>query len=518
VRRSAYARSVNEEPVERARVLSPVLAGAGLVSAAMLATVAIHPYDPFGGRQLVDGFTLATFLAAGWLALARHRSSGDPHALLVGVGFLILAAQTALFAGYATAVGRPATPAWEGRPFPSLAWTWAWALAALSFLLAVPWWERRGRPPIRPAAVAATAAGALLGGDLLLAVARKGFGTVNESQLRTDGPFAHATWLHWVLSAFAVGLLLAAARRERRTAHDRTSVHHWLTAAWLPACAAIALYLAWPVEFRPLLIPGAVLPSLTAAIVFAAFVSSGGAEASRMRRATDRADRITGGRAEIASMIAHELRGPVTTVKGLATTGARHYDSLGDPEKQEFFELIDQESRRLLHIVDETSAALKIDAGTITYDIRPENLEIVLADALRKADVGEHDVQVEGDPEIRIPLDRLRLSETLTQLLENAAHFSPAEQPIVVRSRRDGASVLIEVVDRGPGIASEHRERAFEKFAHFRPAGYEEVPGTGLGLFICRSHVLAHGGAISVVDPPEGGTMLRISLPTEGNG
>ena len=56
---------MNEEPVERAPVLSSVLAGAGLVSAAMLATVAIHPYDPFGGRQLVDGFTLATFLAAG---------------------------------------------------------------------------------------------------------------------------------------------------------------------------------------------------------------------------------------------------------------------------------------------------------------------------------------------------------------------------------------------------------------------------------------------------------------------
>jgi signal transduction histidine kinase len=90
-----------------------------------------------------------------------------------------------------------------------------------------------------------------------------------------------------------------------------------------------------------------------------------------MRRVTDRAQEITGGRAEIASMIAHELRGPVTTVKGLATTGARHYDSLGDPEKKEFFELIDQEARRLLHIVDETSMALKIDAGTLSYDIRP---------------------------------------------------------------------------------------------------------------------------------------------------
>jgi signal transduction histidine kinase len=489
----------------------------GLVTAAMLATIAVHPYDPFGGRQLVDGFSLAAFTATACLALARHRSTRDPHALLVGTGFAILAGQTALFAGYATAVGRPDTPAWEGRPYPSLAWTWAWVLAALCFVLAVPWWERRGRPPIRPLVVAAVAAGALLGGDLILAVARKSFGTVSGSALRTGGPFAHATWLHWLLALAAVGLLAAAWHRERRAAPDPESVHGWLPAAWQPAAGAIVLYLAWPVQFRPLLIPGSVLPPLAATIAFVGFVASGGAEVSRLRRATDRARQITGGRAEIASMIAHELRGPVTTVKGLATTGARHYDSLGDPEKKEFFELIDQEARRLLHIVDETSIALKIDAATLTYDIRPEDLAIVVADAVKKAEAGDHEVSVDAEPDVRIPLDRLRMTETVTQLLENAAHFSPTGEPIAVRARRDGASAVIEVQDRGPGIATEHRDRAFERFARFRPVGYEEVPGTGLGLFICRAHVEAHGGAISVEDPPRGGTMLRISLPTEGN-
>jgi signal transduction histidine kinase len=508
---------VNDEPVAGRRA-GPLPIAVALLSAGMLVTVAIHPYDPFGGRQLVDGVTLAAFVAAAWLALERHRSSRDPHALLVGTGLAIVAAQTALFATYATAVGRPETPAWEGRPYPSLTWTWAWVLAGVCFLLAVPWWERRGRPPIRPVVVGVTAAATLLGGDLVLAAARKAFGTVNGSELRTDAPFAHATWLHWALALVAIALLVSAARREWRVARDRTSVHRWLAAAWMPACAAIALYLAWPVQFRPLLIPGAVLPSLAAGVAFGGFVVSGGAEATRMRRVTDHAQRITGGRSEIASMIAHELRGPVTTVKGLATTGARHYDSLGDAERQEFFELIDQESRRLLRIVDETSAALKIDAGTITYDIRPEDLDVVLADAVRRAELGEHDVRVTAEPDVRIPLDRLRLVETLTHLLENAAHFSPGDRSIEMNGRRDGAAVVIEIVDRGPGIAPEHRERAFEKFAQFRPIGYEEVPGTGLGLFICRSHVLAHGGDISVEDPPEGGTMLRIRLPTEGNG
>ena len=508
---------MSETAAGRARSNRLLLASA-VVTVAMLATIPIRPYDPFGGRQLVDGFSLATFVAVAWLALALHRSTRDPHALLIGTGFAILAAQTALFAGYTTAVGRPETPAWEGRPYPSLGWTWAWLLAALCFLLAVPWWERRGRPPIRPVVVGAIAAGTLVAGDLVLAIARKAFGTVNGSELRDDPPFANATWLAWILTIGVVALLASAASRERRVAVDRGSVHGWLAAAWLPAAGATVLYLAWPVQFRPLLIPGSVLPALSAVLAFAGFVASTGAEATRMRRATDRAEQITGGRAEIASMIAHELRGPVSAVKGLATTGARHYDSLGDPEKREFFELIDQESRRLLHIVDETSVALKIDAGTIAYDIRPEDLAVVVADGVRKAETEEHEVAVEAEPEVRAPLDRLRITETVTQLVENAAHFSPAGEPIAVRARREGASVVVEVQDRGPGIAPEHRDGAFERFARFRPAGYEEVPGTGLGLFISRSHVRAHGGEISIEDPPEGGTMLRITLPTEGNG
>ena len=497
---------------------APLLAASALVTLAVVISVGVHPYDPFGGRQLVDGFTLAAYAASACLALARHRSSRDPHALLVGAGFAILAAQTAMFAGYAMTVGRPATPAWEGRPLPSLAWTWAWSLAAACFLLAVPWWERRGRSPIRPLTVGAIAASALVGGDLILAVGRKAFGTVNESALRTGGPFAHATWLHWVLSIAALGCLAAAWYRERRIAGHRESVHGWLAAAWVPAAGAILLYLAWPIAFRPLLIPGAVLPSLTAAIAFAGFVSSGGAEATRLRRTSDHADQITGGRAEIASMIAHELRGPVTTVKGLVTTGARHFDSLADPEKKEFFELIDQEARRLLHIVDETSVALRIDAATISYDIRPEDLAVVVADGTRRADTGGHELTLDTEADVRIPLDRYHMTETVRHLVENAARFSPAEDPILVRAHRDSGAAVIEVHDRGPGIAARHRDRAFEKFARFRPVGYGEVPGTGLGLFICRAHVRAHGGEISVEDPPDGGTMLRIRLPTEGNG
>lgn len=505
-------------PAERPSATT-LLVAAGIVTAGMLLTVVVHPYEPFGGRQLVDGFALAAFAGTAALALARHRGTRDPHALLVGTGFAVLAAQTLLFAGSAVAADRPWDPAWGGRPFPSLGWIWSWTLAAGCFLLACPWWERRGRPPLRPGAVLALAAAALAGGDLLLTLTRTRFASVERSLLGAGEPFGRTTWLHWVLGLAAIGLLAVAGHRERVTSSRGPDTDHaWLAAAWIVALGAVVLYLAWPVQFRPVLIPGAILPPLTAGLAFTGFLVSGRAETSQMRRATDRAQEITEGRAEIASMIAHELRGPVTTVKGLATTGARHAESLSDVEKREFFELIDQESRRLLHIVDETSTALKLDAGTVSYDVRPENLAVVVAEGADRAGHDGHPLTVEAEPDVLVPLDRLRITQTVTQIVENAANFSPVGAPILVRARREGHLAVIDVVDRGPGIAAEDRVRAFERFAQFRPKGYEEVPGTGLGLFICRAHVLAHGGTISIEDPPEGGTMLRISLPLEGNG
>jgi len=76
--------------------------------------------------------------------------------------------------------------------------------------------------------------------------------------------------------------------------------------------------------------------------------------------------------------------------------------------------------------------------------------------------------------------------------------------------------VLVEVLDQGPGIAPEMRERAFDRFAKFRPEGYEEVPGPGLGLYIARAHARELGGELAVQEAPSG-TMLRIELPRGGS-
>jgi signal transduction histidine kinase len=131
---------------------------------------------------------------------------------------------------------------------------------------------------------------------------------------------------------------------------------------------------------------------------------------------------------------------------------------------------------------------------------------------------GEHPLTIDAEDGLVASIDRARIGEVLAELVDNASKFSPPDAPILVRVRRDDGRALIEVEDRGPGIPEGRRDEVFERFCHLRPPGYEEVPGSGLGLFISRAHVAAHGGRIVVNDAPGDGavgTMLRVELPLE---
>lgn len=218
-------------------------------------------------------------------------------------------------------------------------------------------------------------------------------------------------------------------------------------------------------------------------------------------------------RAELASSISHELRNPLMSVKGLAATGARLYDSMSDEERREFFRLIDAEATRMKTLLEATSTALKIDAGSLRYDLRDEDLSKLVQEVAWRTPVGEHAMVVEAQDGLTAVVDRGRFAEALANLIDNAVKYSPPDAPIEVRAYRspDGEAV-VEVVDRGPGIPPEQREAIFRRYCRWRPAGYEETPGAGLGLFIARAHVQAQEGRLDVEDEPDRGTMLRITL------
>jgi two-component system, OmpR family, sensor histidine kinase KdpD len=221
-------------------------------------------------------------------------------------------------------------------------------------------------------------------------------------------------------------------------------------------------------------------------------------------------------RAELVSKISHELKNPIMGVKGLASTGSRLYDSLSDAERRDLFGMIDAEAARLKLIAEETSTTLKIDAGTLAYDRQREDVGRLVEETAWRTPVGDHPVRVTAQAELAADVDRTRLAEALTNLIDNAARYSPAGTPIEVRAAAHEGGIRIEVADGGPGIPDERKASVFDRYGSWRPAGYEEVPGAGLGLYIARAHVTAHGGRLDIVDAEPGGTILRVWLPSGG--
>ncbi len=243
---------------------------------------------------------------------------------------------------------------------------------------------------------------------------------------------------------------------------------------------------------------------------------SEGTRARPTPQAADDARQTIAALAELVSKMSHEIKNPLMSIKGLASTGTRLYESMSDEERLEFFRLIDEEAARLKKIVEDAAVAMKVDAGSLAYDRRPEPLSEFVEEVVAAAPHGDHPLIVEIEPGIRAVCDRARIEDAILALVDNAVKFSPPDAPIEVRARREDGRAVIEICDHGPGIPREHRPAVFERFASYRPPGYEEVPGAGLGLFLARAYAAAQGGALDVDDGVDGGTMLRLTLPTDG--
>jgi signal transduction histidine kinase len=227
-------------------------------------------------------------------------------------------------------------------------------------------------------------------------------------------------------------------------------------------------------------------------------------------------DRTTEDRAELVARLAHEIRGPVSTLRGLAGTTLAHYDGLDDGERREFLELIRHEADRLERVVEQVALALKLDAGSARFDRRPSDVTALVRETAAATEVGDHPLEIDAAEPVTAAVDATHLAVVVHELVRNAAAYSPQDAPIVVRMRRDGPDATIQVIDRGPGIPPEQHDVVFERFARWRPAGYEDVPGAGLGLFITRAIARELGGDASIAAGPTGGTMLTVRLPAEG--
>jgi signal transduction histidine kinase len=206
--------------------------------------------------------------------------------------------------------------------------------------------------------------------------------------------------------------------------------------------------------------------------------------------------------------VAHELRSPLTGVKGFTSTLLSKWDRLNDEQKQLMLRTVDADADRLTRLIAELLDVARIDSGRLS--IRKEPVEL-LAAVRRQVEpmsaAHARTISVQGDGPVEVWVDPDKLAQVVANLVENAVKHGDGDVEVAVRSvAGDGAEIVVD--DAGVGIAEEIRPRVFTKFWKHGRAG-----GSGLGLFIVGGLVGAHDGSVDVETSPQGGARLRVRLP-----
>jgi two-component system, OmpR family, sensor histidine kinase KdpD len=221
-------------------------------------------------------------------------------------------------------------------------------------------------------------------------------------------------------------------------------------------------------------------------------------------------------RAALLTSLSHDLKTPLASIMGSVTSLRQYRDVLDAPEREELTETIQEEAERLSRFVANLLDMTKIESGVIELDRQLVDVDELVGSALHRVAGMVANHRVEVDLEAKLPmieLDAMLFEQVLVNLLDNAAKYAPPGSLITIRARRSSGSVVIEVLDEGPGIPEDRLERIFEKF-HRVKQGDRQRAGTGLGLAICRGFVDALGGKIVAANRADrSGALFTITFP-----
>jgi signal transduction histidine kinase len=235
------------------------------------------------------------------------------------------------------------------------------------------------------------------------------------------------------------------------------------------------------------------------------------------RNTADELRRLSALRADFVSLVSHELRSPMAAVIGAARTLEERWRELNAEQRQAFLALISDEPSRLSRLVGDVLDTSRIEAGTFSFTFRDVDLTQLLRDVVAAAEFAQDEVRVRTEVTGTLPRvrgDRERLRQVIRNLVDNAVKYSTAGSEVRVRASGSDGDIRVDVQDHGPGIPLEDHKLIFEKFG--RSGGGVAKPGTGLGLFIARSIVEAHGGWLDVESAPDQGATFTLELPGGG--
>lgn len=223
-------------------------------------------------------------------------------------------------------------------------------------------------------------------------------------------------------------------------------------------------------------------------------------------------------RSTFISVISHELQTPIAIIKGYASTLARTDTKLEAGALHSRLIAIEEEADRLNKLVGNLLYASRIQAGGLQMEISALDLPPLIQGVVRRLKAKSPGVHVALAIPPNLPTvmaDRDRIEEVLQNLLDNAVKYSPKQAHLTISCRITGDEVIVSVSDAGMGISLRDQEQIFDRFRRARDAHSRSAPGAGLGLYICRAIVEAHGGRIWVDSTLRQGSTFSFSLPRE---
>jgi PAS domain S-box-containing protein len=216
------------------------------------------------------------------------------------------------------------------------------------------------------------------------------------------------------------------------------------------------------------------------------------------------------------TVASHELRHPVTVVKGYANTLSQFMDTMPREMVMEILGDIDSSVDRLTRYIEELMDVSRVEEGRYPVEKEEVDASELVGRAVEDLQAlgSENPVGVSVSPDVGgVHVDPQKFTKLLVILMENAMQFSETGSPIDVTVERAGEGTLVSVLDRGPGIGEEHREKVFDRFYQVEDALHHSTPGIGLGLYIAREITAAHGGDIWCESREGGGTVFRFTVP-----
>jgi signal transduction histidine kinase len=215
------------------------------------------------------------------------------------------------------------------------------------------------------------------------------------------------------------------------------------------------------------------------------------------------------------SIASHELRTPITVLRGFTQLLARQLDQQGFQDPNSMLKKMDAQITRLVKLIDELLDASKIQAGRLDYEEEPVDLDALVHETVEvlQASKPTHLLRVNGTTQAVIHGDRDRLSQVLTNLINNAVKYSPQADSVDIGLSSSNNVALITIRDYGVGIPSAHQKHIFDRFYRVHDSSNKSFKGLGLGLYISYDIVNRHGGNLTIESEEGQGSTFTISLP-----